>query len=209
MSARICSFAPIARCDARLLILGSMPGAVSLAAQRYYAHPYNQFWRIMGALFDAGPDLPYEQRLERLQDRGIALWDVFASCARTGSLDSSIDAASVVVNDITGLLTRCPQISRICCNGTTAFAAFTRHLGAELACSRPSLRIERLPSTSPANASWSPARKLAAWRAALADCGGLDPLSAAWQPRSTAPHLARYSASVRTRRLSKSCSKDP
>jgi TDG/mug DNA glycosylase family protein len=170
VSTRVCSFPPVARADAQLLILGSMPGAVSLAAHRYYAHPYNQFWRIMGALCDAGPELPYEQRLERLQARGIALWDVFASCARPGSLDASIDHASAVVNDVPALLQRCPQIGRICCNGTTSYAAFKRHLAAEVALMRPSLRLERLPSTSPANASWSPARKLAAWRAALADC---------------------------------------
>lgn len=171
MSRRVCSFPPVARSDARLLILGSMPGAASLAAHRYYAHPYNQFWRIMGALYQAGPELPYAQRLERLQAHGIALWDVFESCARSGSLDSSIDHGSAIVNDIPALLQRCPQISRICCNGTTSFTAFKRHLGAELARSRPSLRIERLPSTSPANASWSPSRKLAAWRTALVEGG--------------------------------------
>lgn len=170
MSARVCSFAPVARADARLLILGSMPGVASLAAQRYYAHPYNQFWRIMGVLCAAGPELPYEQRLERLQAHGIALWDVFESCARSGSLDSSIEPASAVVNDIPGLLQHCPQLRRICCNGSTAYAAFKRHLAEPVARSRPGLGIERLPSTSPANATWSPARKLAAWRAALAEC---------------------------------------
>ena len=170
MSARVSSFPPLSRADARLLILGSMPGAVSLAQQQYYAHPYNQFWRIMGALCDAGPELPYEQRLERLQSRGIALWDVFESCTRPGSLDSSIDHSTIVVNDIPALLQRCPHITRICCNGSTSYTAFNRHLGAQLARTRPSLIVERLPSTSPANASWNPARKLAAWRAALAEC---------------------------------------
>jgi len=168
MSARVSSFPPLSRADARLLILGSMPGAVSLAQQQYYAHPYNQFWRIMGALCDAGPELSYEQRLERLQSRGIALWDVFESCTRPGSLDSSIDHSTIVVNDIPALLQRCPHITRICCNGSTSYTAFNRHLGAQLARTRPSLIVERLPSTSPANASWNPARKLAAWRAALA-----------------------------------------
>jgi double-stranded uracil-DNA glycosylase len=206
MSARVCSFAPVARPDARLLILGSMPGTVSLAAHQYYAHPHNQFWRIMGELCGAGPELPYEQRLERLQARGIGLWDVFESCARPGSLDSSIDHASAVVNDIPALLRRCPQITRICCNGTTSYTAFNRHLGAELARSRPSLEIQRLPSTSPANASWSPARKLAAWRAALSDGCRIDPASiAAPGSESTAATVARYSASVRTRRLPKLC----
>ncbi len=208
MSARVCSFAPVARADARLLILGSMPGAVSLCAHQYYAHPYNQFWRIMGELCDAGPELPYEQRLERLRARGIALWDVFESCARPGSLDSSIDHASAVVNDIPALLARCPHISRICCNGSTSYAAFKRHLSTEISRSRPSLQVDRLPSTSPANASWSPARKLTAWRAVLLECDQVESRSivpSGTGSRSTAAPVTRYSSAVRTRRLPKSC----
>jgi double-stranded uracil-DNA glycosylase len=166
-SHRACSFAPVARADARVLILGSMPGAASLAAQQYYAHPHNQFWTIMGALCGAGLDLPYRRRLERLQGCGVALWDVFESCSRPGSLDAAIDHATAVPNDILGVLRRCPAIRRICCNGTTAYVAFRRHFGAELL--PRAIELQRLPSTSPANASWRPARKLDAWRAALAD----------------------------------------
>src|SRR3954454_979722 len=77
---------PIARCDARLFLLGSLPGDASLAARRYYAHPTNQFWRML--LVDVGEDLAdldYEQRLARLADRRIGLWDVIASATRRGS----------------------------------------------------------------------------------------------------------------------------
>jgi double-stranded uracil-DNA glycosylase len=165
LTERACSFAPVARADARVLILGSMPGTASLSAQQYYAHPHNQFWSIMGALCGAGWELPYQRRLERLQAHRVALWDVFASCSRRGSLDSAIDHSSAVPNDIPALLRRCPGIRRICCNGTTAYVAFGQHFAATLAHS--GMKIERLPSTSPANASWSPARKLEAWRQAL------------------------------------------
>lgn len=206
MSGRVCSFPPVARADARVLILGSMPGTVSLVAHQYYAHPYNQFWHIMGVLCDAGRDLPYARRLVRLQERGIALWDVFESCTRPGSLDASIEHSTAIVNDIPELLQRCPHIASICCNGTTSYTAFKRHLSAPVARLRPNLRIERLPSTSPANASWSAARKLAAWRAELGDCLRSWHLSA--EPAaamSTAAGTVRYKSHVRTRRLAKPC----
>jgi hypoxanthine-DNA glycosylase len=165
--ARVCSFAPIEDPEARVLILGSMPGAASLAAQQYYAHPHNRFWSIMGILYGADAQLPYPQRVECLRAHGIALWDVFASCARQGSLDAAIDQRTAVRNDIPGLLQRCRHIERICCNGTTAYSAFQRHFGPAVARAEPVLQVLRLPSTSPANASWSAARKLEAWRHAL------------------------------------------
>jgi len=153
------SFAPVARADARILILGSMPGAASLAAQQYYAHPRNQFWGILERLCGIGIDLPYDERLERLQQRGLALWDVLASCERRGSLDAAIERRTTIANDIPALL------QRICCNGAIAHAALRRSFGALTDAAR--IEILRLPSTSPANAGCTPARKLAAWRAAL------------------------------------------
>jgi TDG/mug DNA glycosylase family protein len=89
VSPRIQGFAPISRPDARVLILGSMPGVKSLEAGEYYAHKDNAFWRIMGELFDAGWEKPYRERVRVLNDKGIAVWDVLQTCIRTGSLDSA------------------------------------------------------------------------------------------------------------------------
>ena len=116
--ARIHSFAPIARRDAKVLILGSVPGIKSLEALEYYAHPRNAFWEIMNALCGAARGLPYAQRLERLQDVGIAVWDVLHSAEREGSLDSAIRHA--MPNDLAGLLEDCPAIELIALNGSYA-----------------------------------------------------------------------------------------
>ncbi|UNK43693.1 DNA-deoxyinosine glycosylase [Luteimonas sp. S4-F44] len=160
------SFAPVVGPGARVLVLGSMPGVASLDAGRYYAHPRNLFWPIMGALFDAGPDLPYAQRLARLRTAGIALWDVAGECVRPGSLDARIEAGSVVANDIAGLLAAHPGIDRIRFNGSAAQTLFRRHVLPTL----PHVPdLARLPSTSPAHAALRFDDKLAAWRAGLCD----------------------------------------
>lgn len=160
------SFPPLAEATARVLILGSMPGQASLAAGQYYAHPRNAFWPIMGALLDAGPELAYPRRVERLQAAGIAVWDVLAECERPGSLDADIVAASVQANDFAGLLTGLPALRAIAFNGSAAEQAFRRHVLPGL----PELRatLLRLPSTSPAHAARSLAEKLAAWQGLLA-----------------------------------------
>ncbi|MEN5048344.1 DNA-deoxyinosine glycosylase [Luteimonas sp. TWI1415] len=160
------SFAPVVGPGARVLVLGSMPGVASLEASRYYAHPRNLFWPIMGALFDAGPELPYAQRLARLQQAGIALWDVAGECVRPGSLDARIEAGSVVANDIAGLLAAHPGIDRIRFNGSAAQTLFRRHVLPAL----PRVPdLARLPSTSPAHAALRFDAKLAAWRTGLCD----------------------------------------
>src|SRR5689334_11374474 len=161
--ARARSFPPLARADARVLILGSMPGAESLRRREYYAHPHNQFWPIMGALFGAGRELPYAERVGRLLERGVAVWDVLKQCERPGSLDSSIVRGSEVVNDFRGFLRRHPGIDSIFFNGAKSAGVFARAVQADLA-ARP-LRCARLPSTSPAHAGLSARDKLAAWRA--------------------------------------------
>jgi double-stranded uracil-DNA glycosylase len=167
-SVRVHSFPPVAGAGTRILILGSMPGVASLAAQQYYAHPRNQFWSIMGAVCGAGPELPYARRLQLLQARGLGLWDVLHSCVRRGSLDTAIELDSVIANELLPLL-RQGKLMRLCCNGGTAYAALQRHFGQPLAREFPQLDIRRLPSTSPANASWSYARKLQAWSQALGE----------------------------------------
>jgi hypoxanthine-DNA glycosylase len=153
--------APVWRADARLLILGSFPGAASLSAQQYYAHPRNAFWPLMAALL-AQPDLParpYAQRLQALQARGIALWDAVAACEREGSLDSAIRAAQP--SDLPDLVGRLPRLRGIACNGATAHRETLALL--------PGVPwpIWRLPSTSPAHAGLGFEAKRTAWGEAL------------------------------------------
>jgi double-stranded uracil-DNA glycosylase len=171
MSARPClrhySFAPVARADARTLVLGSMPGAASLAAAQYYAHPQNHFWPIMGAICGAGRGLPYAQRLERLAEGKIALWDVLQSCVRPGSLDAAIEASSAEPNDLPALLRSHREIARICCNGGTAYRELLRHFSSILQRDFAEVTVVRLPSTSAAHAGMPPAQKLSAWKAAV------------------------------------------
>jgi hypoxanthine-DNA glycosylase len=157
--------APIVSRGTRLLILGSFPSEASLVAQQYYAHPRNHFWPILSALW--GTDLrtlQYPQRTAFVRDKGLGIWDVYASCRREGSLDSAIEDAEL--NDLAGLVDRTPSLRMIAHNGGESARAMriTRTLG---------LPVHRLPSTSPANASWSFERKLAAWRAVFADSGVL------------------------------------
>ena len=151
---------PVAGPTTRLLVLGSFPGVASLRAQQYYGHPRNHFWPILAALWQVDlARLPYADRLAVAQAHGLGLWDVYAACRREGSLDSAIEAA--VPNDLASLAARLPQLQAIAHNGGESARArrVTEALG---------LPVYRLPSTSPANASWSFERKLAAWRAVFA-----------------------------------------
>jgi hypoxanthine-DNA glycosylase len=149
--------APIVSPNTRVLILGSFPGVRSLQLQQYYAHPQNQFWKLLQAIWPASPRETsldsYEKRSKWLLEHGLGVWDVYASCEREGSLDTAIRHA--VPNDIAAL--HLPQLAAIAHNGGESFkhARHTRTLG---------LPVYQLPSTSPANASWTFERKLAAWR---------------------------------------------
>ncbi len=150
---------PLVSSRTRLLILGSFPGAASLAAQQYYGHPQNHFWRILQAIFPSSP-LPagsdsYQKRSDWLLARQLGVWDVYASCEREGSLDSSI--RQPVVNDFAQLKRLCPRLEAIAHNGGESFK-HSRHT------SLSGLPVYKFPSTSPANASWSFERKLVAWR---------------------------------------------
>lgn len=141
---KITAFPPIVGPDARLLILGSMPSAASLRKTQYYGNPQNAFWRVIFGLWDLTPPDDYEERARFLTERGIALWDVLASCSREGSADSAIRDAEP--NDFGAFLAKWPGIRFLCFNGSAAEALFHRFVGA------PDLRSIRLGSTSPAHA---------------------------------------------------------
>lgn len=163
MSERLQGLAPVFDADTRLLVLGSFPGARSLAQQQYYGHPQNQFWKILSTLWQSDlVALDYPQRLQQLRRHGLGLWDVYASCEREGSLDSAIRQPQV--NDLAGLRQRCPGLRAVAHNGGESYrhARHTQALG---------LPVWRLPSTSPANASQSLDFKLAAWRQAFESAG--------------------------------------
>ena len=160
------SFPPIADVRATRLILGSMPGAASLAANQYYAHPHNAFWRIMGGVVNIAPDAAYDERVCALQRARVAVWDVLRSCERPGSLDSSIRRDSEVANDFTAFFAQHPRTNQVYFNGGAAEASFKRHCGALLR--DPGLSFQRLPSTSPAHAALRFEQKLAAWHSAMA-----------------------------------------
>ncbi|MGU3389668.1 DNA-deoxyinosine glycosylase [Sphingomonas sp. M1A8_2b] len=138
------SFPPIAAPDARLLVLGSLPGDRSLAAQRYYAHPQNQFWQLMSPV--AGRDLvmlDYDDRLAALREAGVALWDVIGSARRVGSTDAAI--VDVQGNDIVGLIATLPRLRAIAFNGGTAWKQGKALLGRDF----DRAALLPLPSSSP------------------------------------------------------------
>jgi double-stranded uracil-DNA glycosylase len=156
-------FEPVARDDARVLVLGSVPGEASIAAQQYYANARNVFWPLMELLFGDATVLDYPARLELVVRSHVALWDVLASASREGSLDSAIEADSEVANDIAGFLDSHPAVTHVFFNGTKAESSFKRHIAHRVHPGRVALK--RLPSTSPANAAVSFEAKLEAWRA--------------------------------------------
>ena len=152
-------FPAIARTDARILILGSLPSERSLRANQYYAHPQNAFWKIMGEI--AGAEGSYSARCEALMDRGIALWDVLASSVRPGSMDADIQSDTAVANDFAGFLLAHNEVELVCFNGQKAAQMFARMVQPGLDDNK--LRFASLPSTSPAYASMSYVDKLAKW----------------------------------------------
>ena len=169
MSKRIRSFDPVASSNARILILGSMPGERSLEAAQYYAHPRNAFWKIMQEVADVDSSAPYEQRLESLKERGIALWDVLHSCHREGSLDAAIKSGSVKINDFAAFFREHPKIRIVLLNGGTAERYYERYVLPGLKDAK--IKHIRMPSTSPAHAAVSFELKTKAWRLALEEDG--------------------------------------
>ncbi len=156
------SFPPIEGPEARVLVLGSMPGVMSLRMQQYYGHPQNAFWRIVGAVLGFDAAAPYADRVSALVRRKVAVWDVLASCVREGSLDSDIDHATIVVNDFSAFLKAHPYVMRICFNGAKAESVYRKHVLPQLATKR--VDHVRLPSTSPAHAGMPLDTKTDAWR---------------------------------------------
>jgi len=165
--AHVRSFAPIEDARARILILGSMPGKASLAAGKYYAHAQNQFWRILGEITGAPACASYASRTRALKSRGIALWDVLASCVREGSLDSAIEDDSISANDFVSFYRAHPRIAQVFFNGAKAEACYRRHVLPALAPGVGPQSHARLPSTSPANAAMTRAHKQRLWLRAL------------------------------------------
>lgn len=165
MPARSRGFPPIAAPDARVLILGSLPGQASLAAQQYYAQPRNAFWRIMGELFGAGPSEPYPLRARRLLEHRVALWDVCETAHRPGSLDAAIDLASVEVNDFARFFRAHAAVVAVFTNGGTATRCYQRLVLPRLDARSGALPLHPLPSTSPAHAAMTFGQKLERWRA--------------------------------------------
>jgi hypoxanthine-DNA glycosylase len=160
-------FAPIARHDARVLVLGSLPGQRSLQLAQYYGQPQNAFWRILADLTGVPAEADYAARVAGVLEQRIAVWDVVASAVRPGSLDADIDRRSVVANDFHAFFAVHARIERICCNGATAAALYRRLVLPQLASSLQRLPLRVLPSTSPAHASLSLAAKRSQWLAAL------------------------------------------
>lgn len=144
-----------------MLILGSMPGQKSLAESQYYAHPRNAFWPIIENLFAIDREAPYRKRLQLLNASRVGLWDVFSRCYRPGSLDADIKKQDAEHNDFNGLFQRYPNIRYVFFNGKAAEQAFGKVVNMA---DYPRIVFTGLPSTSPANASFSFAQKLAQWQ---------------------------------------------
>lgn len=161
----VTSFPPVVSPKSTVLILGSMPGTISLRMQQYYAHPRNYFWRIIEDLTGVPAEAPYSVRVERLRETGIALWDSLEACERPGSLDASIVVETERPNDFAELLKTHAAIRALCFNGKKSEQVLRKRVISTI----PTPYLQRLeliglPSTSPANASLTYEQKLARWR---------------------------------------------
>jgi hypoxanthine-DNA glycosylase len=160
---RLQGLPPVLDAGTRLLVLGSFPGVASLRAREYYGHKQNHFWRILGVIWGQPlPQMAYADRLAAARAHGLGLWDVYQACEREGSLDA--DIRNRQLNDFPWVLTQCPQLQAIAHNGGESY----RHARHTLSLGVP---VYKLPSTSPANASWRFERKLQAWREVFEETG--------------------------------------
>lgn len=159
--------APVHGPGAKVLILGSFPGARSLATRRYYAFGHNRFWPVMARICELSAEAPYAERLRSLRAHGIALWDVLASCERRGSMDADIVRGSELPNDFGDLMRRHGELRRVRFNGQTAARLFSRLVIPHEHWDDTGLDFAALPSTSPAHAAMGIDRLAATWRASL------------------------------------------
>ena len=160
------SFEPIVGNKPRIVILGSMPGVVSLQAVQYYANPRNAFWTIISELFGIDIDCSYQSRIQQISQLPLILWDTLKACHREGSLDSKILKQQIEANDIAGLLERHSGLRAITFNGAASEKYFNQ-LEKHRLPTNHQLELIKLPSTSPANAAMNFDQKLAAWRQLL------------------------------------------
>ena len=145
-----------------------MPSRESLAQRRYYAHSRNSFWPIVSSLYKF-TDNDYQQNTDLLTQNGIAVWDVLQTCFRTSSLDSDIDDHTTVTNDFQQFFAHHPDISRIFFNGAKAESVYLKQVLPGLDGAAAKIKLQRLPSTSPAHASMSLEQKKNAWRVILVE----------------------------------------
>ena len=160
------SFEPVIGVDPRILILGSMPGVISLQATQYYGNPRNAFWSVLSELFGINIDCDYEQRIDQVSRLPLILWDTIKACHREGSLDSSIQKHQLVANDIVALLNRYSSVRLVVFNGAASEKYFRQLVKPDLP-DENDLTFLKMPSTSPANAGSSFQQKLAAWKELL------------------------------------------
>ena len=158
-------FEPIASTDATVLILGSLPSQQSLRKRDYYGNPQNAFWQVLGELFDAGPEIPYVQRTEKLRCHGIAVWDVLQSSVRPGSMDAAIDLTTAIPNDFQAFFEEHPMLELLCFNGKKAAELYRRLVAPQGISSIDNIEYRTMPSTSPAYASMNLDEKVRHWSA--------------------------------------------
>lgn len=141
MAEKLISFEPVLPADPKVLILGSMPGGISLEKKQYYGNPRNHFWDILFKLFDQEPILDYDEKIEFVKRQQIALWDTIGFCYRKGSLDANI--VDEQPNDIVRMLNDYPSIRLIACNGGKSYKTFRKNFNVD------QVDVIKLPSTSP------------------------------------------------------------
>lgn len=151
------SFPPIANEKTEIMILGSLPGEMSLELQQYYAHPRNRFWRVIAEITRSEIPQNYEEKLQLLQQNKIGVWDVVQTAKRIGSLDTNI--LDEVPNDLESFIVNHPKLKVIAFNGAKSRALFDKYF-----VRKTNLKYFALPSTSPANASFTFEKLCENWR---------------------------------------------